>query len=106
LPHGTNKQKKSNGIKTKNKNRDAQKKQSIHKVRGVSSEAERESMVGNICEGGRFRAGSERQRELLMVRVVRDGELRCGGRRNRQVIDRENRMRLMERTRELIPETR
>ena len=63
-------------------------------------------MVGNICERGRFRAGSERQRELLMVRVVRDGELRCGGRRNRQVIDRENRMRLMERTRELIPETR
>jgi len=37
------------------------------------------------------------------------GELtvrRCDRSRNRQVIDRENRMRLMERTRELIPETR
>ena len=42
LPHGT-----------KNKeNRDAQKKRSSHDVRGVSPEAERESMVGKICERG------------------------------------------------------
>jgi len=45
---------KSNGIKTKNKNRDAQKKESSHKVRGVSPEVRRESMMGKICERGRF----------------------------------------------------
>jgi len=39
--------------RTKNKeNRDAQKKRSSHDVRGVSPEAERESMVGKICERG------------------------------------------------------
>jgi len=38
---------------------DAQKKPS-HKVHGVSSEAERESMARKICERGRFWAGSER----------------------------------------------
>jgi len=47
MPHGT-KQKKNN--KKTNKNRDAQKKRSSHKVRGVSPKAERESMVRKICE--------------------------------------------------------
>ena len=41
--------KKSNE-ETKNKNRDAQKKRSSHKVRGVGPEARRECMVGKICE--------------------------------------------------------
>jgi len=39
--------------KLKTKNQDAQKKRSSHKVRGVSPEARRESMVGKICERGR-----------------------------------------------------
>ena len=43
--------KKSNGTRTKNKNRDAQKKESSHKVRGVSSKARRECVV----EKGRCR---------------------------------------------------
>ena len=47
LPQG-NKQKKRVMKKLKTKNRDAQKKWSIHKVRGVSPEAGRESMVGKI----------------------------------------------------------
>jgi len=49
LPHGTMKTR----IVTKKlkiKNRDAQKKRSGNKVRGVSPEAGRESMVGKICE--------------------------------------------------------
>ena len=36
--------------KTKNKNRDAQKKRSGREVRGASPEAGRESMVEKICE--------------------------------------------------------
>jgi len=70
LLHGTNKQKKSNGIRTKNKNQDAQKKQSSDKVCGVSPEARIKSMVGKICEKGRFWARTEREKEFLMVRVV------------------------------------
>jgi len=51
LPHGTKNKKVMK--RTKNKeNRDAQKKRSSHDVRGVSPEAERESMVGKICERG------------------------------------------------------
>ena len=46
------------------KNRDAEKKRSSNKVRGVSPEAGRESVVGKICESGR-----ESQREEVM-----DGE--------------------------------
>ena len=46
------------------KNRDAEKKRSSNKVRGVSPEAGRESVVGKICESGR-----ESQREGVM-----DGE--------------------------------
>jgi len=53
--------------KLKTRNGDAQKKRSGSKVRGVSPEAGRESMVGKIYERG---AGSERERELWMVRVV------------------------------------
>jgi len=53
--------------KTKNKNGDAQKKQSGRKVRPVAG---RESMVGKICGRGRSWAGSEREMELWMVRVV------------------------------------
>ena len=34
-----------------------------------SAEAGRESMVGRICNRGRFWAGSERERELWVVRV-------------------------------------
>jgi len=56
--------------KTKNKNQDAQKKRSSHKVRGVGPEAGRKSMVGKICERGRSSAGSEREMEIWMVRVV------------------------------------
>jgi len=56
--------------KLKTKNGDAQKKRSGREVRGVSLEAERESMVGKICERGRSSAGSERERELWMVRVA------------------------------------
>jgi len=37
----------------KTKNGDAQKKRSSRKVHGVSPEAERESVVGKICERGR-----------------------------------------------------
>jgi len=54
----------------KTKNKDAQKKQSSHKVHGVSPESRRKSMVGKICGRGRFWAGSERVRELWMVKVV------------------------------------
>jgi len=36
--------------KLKTKNGDAQKKRSSREVRGVSSEAGRESMVGKMCE--------------------------------------------------------
>jgi len=36
------------------KNRDAQNKWSSHKVCGVSPEAQRGSMVGQICDRGRF----------------------------------------------------
>jgi len=39
--------------KIKNKNRDAQKKCSSNKVRGVSPETRRKSMVGKNCEKGR-----------------------------------------------------
>jgi len=35
-----------------------------HKVRGVSPQAGIESMVGKICERGRFRARSKRVGEL------------------------------------------
>jgi len=58
LSHWTKKHKEE---KLKTKNRHAQKKRSSHKVRGVSPESERESMVGKVCERGRFWAGSERQ---------------------------------------------
>ena len=47
LPYRT---KQKSNEETKNKNRDAQKKQTSHEVRGVSPEAERESTVGKICE--------------------------------------------------------
>jgi len=40
--------------KLKPKNGDAQKKRSSCEVRGVSPEAGRESMVGKICERGRY----------------------------------------------------
>jgi len=57
LPHGTKQKIRYSFLKKrvtkkqkKNKNRDAQKKWSCHKVRGVSPEAERESTVGKICE--------------------------------------------------------
>jgi len=46
--------KKKNNEETKNKNGDAQKKRSGREVRRVSPEAERESMVGKICERGRY----------------------------------------------------
>jgi len=49
LQQGT-KQKRNNEVA---KNRDVQKKESSNKVRGVSPEARRESMVGKICEKGR-----------------------------------------------------
>ena len=39
---------------SRGKNREAQKKRSSHKIRVVSPEAGRESMVGKICERGRF----------------------------------------------------
>ena len=52
LSAARNQTKKSNE-ETKNKNRDAQKKRSSDKVRGVSPEAGRESMVGKLCERGR-----------------------------------------------------
>jgi len=56
--------------RTKNRKQDGQKKWSSRKVRGVSAEAGRESVVGKICERGRSWAGSERERELWMGRVV------------------------------------
>jgi len=56
--------------RTKNENRDAQKKRPDQEVRGVSSKAGRESMVGKICEGGRLQVGSERVRDLRMVKLV------------------------------------
>jgi len=52
---------------TRNKNRDAQKKQSSREVCGVSPEAGKECMMGKICERGRSWAGSERERGLWMV---------------------------------------
>jgi len=51
LPHGT--KQKTVMKKTKTSNRDAQKKRSSHKVRGVSPEAGREPTLGKICERGR-----------------------------------------------------
>jgi len=67
----TERNKKCNeGTKNKKK-RDAKKKRPNHKFCIVSTEAKRESMVGNIRERGRFWAGSERERgKLRMVRVV------------------------------------
>jgi len=53
--------------KLKTKNQDAQKKRSGNKVRGVSPDSGRESMVENICNRG---TGTERERQLWMVRVV------------------------------------
>jgi len=41
----------------KNKNQDAEKQRSSHKVRGVSPEAGRKSMVGKICEEIGFERG-------------------------------------------------
>jgi len=52
LPHGIKQKRVMKEIKTKN--RDAQKVRTSHKVCVVSSEAGRESMVGRICERGRF----------------------------------------------------
>jgi len=76
----------------------------VNEVRGVSPEAGRESMVGKICERGRSWAGSERGSygwwEWWVDRV------RCGRSTNRQDRDRGAEIRLMERTRKLIPETR
>jgi len=46
-------QTKKSSEETNNKNRDAQKNRSSHKVRGVSPETGRESMVEKICERGR-----------------------------------------------------
>ena len=43
----------------KTKNQDAQKKWSGHEVRVVSPEPENKSMVGKVCERGRYLAGSE-----------------------------------------------
>jgi len=51
LPHGT-KQKRVMK-RTKNRKQDGQKKWSSRKVRGVSADAGRESVVGKICERGR-----------------------------------------------------
>jgi len=45
--------KKKSNDEAKNKIGDAEKKQSSNKVRGVSLEAGRESMVGKTCERGR-----------------------------------------------------
>jgi len=42
----------------------------VTKFRGVSPKAGRESVVGKICERGRFLAGNEREGELWMVRVL------------------------------------
>jgi len=69
LPHGS-KQKKSNE-KTKNKNRDAQKKWSSA-IKSMESDLRqgREFMVGKICERGMHWAGSEREREFWKVTVV------------------------------------
>ena len=51
LPHGTEQKRIMKKLKPKNGH--AQKKRSGREVRGVSSEAGRESMVGKICERGR-----------------------------------------------------
>jgi len=60
LPHGTNQKIVITRLKTSN--RDAQKKWSSDRVRGVSPVAGRESVVGRkICERGRSRSGSERE---------------------------------------------
>jgi len=54
--------------KTKNKNRDAQKKRTSHaQSRGVSPEAGRESMVGKVCEKVGLEPG-------VKERGVMDGE--------------------------------
>jgi len=47
----------NNAIETKTKNRDAQKKQSSRKVRGVSPEAGRESMVERFVKEVGFESG-------------------------------------------------
>jgi len=51
VPHGTKQKRVIKKLKTKN--RDAQKKGSSRKVRGVSPEAGRDSMMEKICERGR-----------------------------------------------------
>jgi len=56
--------------KPKIKNRDAQKKRPSQKVRGVSPEAGRESIVGKTCERGRFPGGTETLGEFWTVKVV------------------------------------
>jgi len=68
-----------------NKKRDAQKKRPSNKVRVVSLEAGRESVVGKICERGRVWDESERERWEWWVDRVR----RCGMSMNRQVRDRD-----------------
>jgi len=96
LPHGTKKQRSN---EKKNKNRDAQKR-SCHKVRGVSPEAGRESMVRKICERGRFwhlkREG--KRKGVVVGELWVDRVRRCGRSRNRQVRGSETGMRLTKRT--------
>jgi len=55
LPHGTKKNRNSNKEKLKTKNEMLRKRRSGHEVRGVSSGARRESMVGKISERNRFK---------------------------------------------------
>jgi len=82
--------------KLKTRNRDAQKKRSSHKVRGVSSEAGRECLVGKICE--RKEVGLEpgvKERGSYGWWEWWVGSVRRWGRsENRQVRDRETGMRL------------
>ena len=69
--------------KTKNKNRDAQKKRTSHKA-GVSFEAGREFMVGMICEKVGLGLEQGVKWREWGVDIVR----RCGRRMNREVRDR------------------
>ena len=69
--HGTKQKRVLKKLKTKD--RDAQKKWSSHKVRGVSFEAGRESMVGKILcvkEVGLEQEVKERERELWLPRMM------------------------------------
>ena len=79
----------------------------VKSVESVLHEAGRESMVGKIFERGRSWGGSETERELWSGELTEwEDDVQCRSMNRQDRIDRGTGMRLTERTRKLIPETR